>query len=182
MVQYQLTTKYCTLFQRGGRAARGYGRTGKAVLIIEQKYFDDTKRKVQERIAKSLATKEGKRRKAEEKIKNESDSRELKRLRMDSSIDDGEEKPPAVSITTPVIAPAPSVSKGRSSDKQDTSIEDVMDQFINTHLRVSVESLGSDCRRKAGNQFFANPSNPAGTLSVVCISCCCSHSGTVYRR
>lgn len=181
MVQYQLPNKYCTLFQRFGRGVRDRTRTGQAILIIEQKYFDDTKRKAQEQIAKSLATREEKKRKAEEKKERDSiDTRESKQQRTDTCLEDEETKFSPASALPPQIAPVPSSAKGRSGGKQDNTVEDVMDQFINAHLRTSIDSSESGCRRTAGNQFFANPSNPIGTSISVCISSS-SHLNVTFR-
>ncbi len=53
VVQWKATCSVCTLWQRFGRAARGSGQTGTAILLVEKKDTDD------ERLAKakkSIAT------------------------------------------------------------------------------------------------------------------------------
>jgi hypothetical protein len=172
VVQYQLPSKYCTLSQRFGRSARDPRRTAKALLLIEAKYFDDEKQKVQDRITKALKTKAEKKRKAEDaKARAEGDIPDSKRQRNDAGVAEGDsnmavdDSKPGVSLPTNSTNKPPAAlsnSKARNNTKQDHEVEGVMDQFINAHQRRSTASPESDCRRKPGNHFFANPSNPEG--------------------
>ncbi|KAG9113667.1 hypothetical protein FRC07_007767, partial [Ceratobasidium sp. 392] len=60
VVQFQLPTRFCTLFQQFGRCARSIALVAIAILIVESKYFDDTKKRLQEQAAKRQAARKRK--------------------------------------------------------------------------------------------------------------------------
>ncbi|QRV87678.1 Helicase conserved C-terminal domain [Ceratobasidium sp. AG-Ba] len=73
VVQFQLPIRFCTLFQRFGRCARSVALVAIAILIVESKYFDDTKKRLGEQAAKRQEREAAKKRKANE-------SRRLKKI------------------------------------------------------------------------------------------------------
>lgn len=170
MVQYQLPDKFCTLFQRFGRGARDSARVAWAILIVESKYFDDTRKRLQEQAAKQQLTLQAKKRKAEE------DRTAV--TAMDMADDLVDVKPDISKLTEATTsdsstlqstqAKLPStpaiVAKGRGTRKRKRSIEDVTDNFINAHLRQPSSANGNECRRTSSNKFFANPAQPAGAV------------------
>ncbi|KAH7335285.1 P-loop containing nucleoside triphosphate hydrolase protein [Rhizoctonia solani] len=81
VVQHQPPSKYCSVSQHFGRAARDPSHTAKAILLVDSKYFDDVKQKSQERSHKIQASKAAKKRSAEVSL----DSPGLKRLRVTSN-------------------------------------------------------------------------------------------------
>ncbi|KAG8725193.1 hypothetical protein FRC09_006429 [Ceratobasidium sp. 395] len=64
VVQYQLPQKFCILYQRIGRAARGYGRTARVVIIADPRYFDNPTISAQK-----SSTGKGRKRKVEDEVK-----------------------------------------------------------------------------------------------------------------
>lgn len=54
VVQWRATCNLDTLWQRFGRAARGVGRSGIAIFLVEAKYFDEVKRKATENAQRSM--------------------------------------------------------------------------------------------------------------------------------
>ncbi|QRW07800.1 Helicase conserved C-terminal domain [Ceratobasidium sp. AG-Ba] len=161
VVQYQLPKKFCILFQRMGRAARGYGRTARVVVIVEPKYF-----KIPAISEQKPSTRKGKKRKAEEEAKPCAVPTKKQRTKANSY----------------KIAPAQEVMVNDSSANStlqstterpevcaayDNDIEPVMDAFVNAEVR------GSGCRRRPGNQYFANPNVPqVGDEEYCCERCC----------
>jgi superfamily II DNA/RNA helicase len=170
VVQYQLPGGFCVLYQRFGRTMRDRAQTGKAVLIAEPKYFDDTKKARAERVEKARVSKELKKRKLEESEAGRPPKRgrvstEVKREDNESQTGFTEAMPlePSDAISNPPPVPAADASKTRSStrhSKEDLKVEPVMDQFVNAHLR---SSIGDACRHAPGNQFFCNPAVVEGT-------------------
>ncbi|KAG9092197.1 hypothetical protein FRC07_011710, partial [Ceratobasidium sp. 392] len=67
VVQFQLPGKFCTLFQRFGRCARCVAMVAIAILIVESKYFDDTKKRLEEQATKRQE-RAAKKRKAQESV------------------------------------------------------------------------------------------------------------------
>ena len=73
MCQWRATCDLNTLWQRFGRAARGFGTEAVAVLLAESKYFDDTKEKVA-KAAKARLLKAAERAQKQERLKRASSS------------------------------------------------------------------------------------------------------------
>ncbi|KAG8730922.1 hypothetical protein FRC10_002264, partial [Ceratobasidium sp. 414] len=135
VVQYQLPKKYCILFQRIGRAARGQGRTANVIIIVEPKYLDDTTISVR----KPMATSQGKKRALDED--RSSQIPHPKRCRTTGPSSTSLHKPQSTTLDTPLTSiPKP------QNPKDNGDIEPVMDAFINAAIRQS------GCRRRAGNQ------------------------------
>ncbi|KAG8689747.1 hypothetical protein FRC09_012275 [Ceratobasidium sp. 395] len=156
VVQFQLPGKFCTLFQRFGRCARSVAMVAIAILIVESKYFDDTKKRLEEQATKHQ-------------------ERAARKRKADESLDVG--LGDEVSEVKPEVAGESSTSrtgsgKTKSRHKQNPSVEEVMDAFINSHLRRT-SSPRSGCRRVPGNQFFANPAVPQEGSDKYCCARCC---------
>ncbi|KAG9116831.1 hypothetical protein FRC07_007410, partial [Ceratobasidium sp. 392] len=60
----------------------------------------------------------------------------------------------------------------KSRRKRNQSVEEVMDAFINSHLRRT-STPRSGCRRVPGNLFFANPAVPREGSDTYCCARCC---------
>ncbi len=59
VVQWKATCDMCTLWQRFGRVARGVGRSGTAILLVERKDTEDERRSKFEKSAAKQRAKEG---------------------------------------------------------------------------------------------------------------------------
>ncbi|KAB5595270.1 hypothetical protein CTheo_1348 [Ceratobasidium theobromae] len=157
VVQYQLASKYCTISQRFGRAGRNPTRKAKSVLLVEPKYFDDTKQKAKERAEKAQVTRSQKRKalaaeeselgvmlhtttvKAHCDITHRADS--ISTFLATEQASSG----PASSNISIMVSNTQKAKQAPAID-----IEPVMDQFINAHMR-------NLCRCIPGNRFFDNP-------------------------
>ncbi|KAJ3476192.1 hypothetical protein NLI96_g11327 [Meripilus lineatus] len=112
VVQWRMTCDLNTLWQRFGRAARGMGSIGIAILLVEAKFFDDEKVKAAERMAKraekaseKVAEKEKRKRKrggdTEESRKRARTSREGTQENTDPTVEEPVEEA-VLSIEEPV--------------------------------------------------------------------------------
>ncbi|KAG8689049.1 hypothetical protein FRC09_012607 [Ceratobasidium sp. 395] len=147
VVQFQLLGKFCMLFQQFGRCVRSVAMVAIANLIVESKYFDDTKKRLEEQATKRQEW-AARKRKANESL--------------DVGLGDEvlEVKPKvAGGSSTSRAGSGKTANPPKSRHKQNPSNEEVMDAFINSHLRRTSTSR-SGCRRVPGNQFFANPAVP----------------------
>ncbi|KAG9120504.1 hypothetical protein FRC07_003970 [Ceratobasidium sp. 392] len=149
VVQFQLPSRFCTLVQQFGRCAQSAALTAIAILIVESKYFDDTKKRLQEAAAKPQEQQAAKKQKADESLDA---SREVEALDV---------KPEVV-----VKSSGSQASSSKSSGPTKTQHRQVMDNFINAHLRHS-STPPSGCRRIAGNQFFSNPAIPQELMATL---------------
>ncbi|KAF8152273.1 P-loop containing nucleoside triphosphate hydrolase protein, partial [Crassisporium funariophilum] len=59
VVQWKATADLCTLWQRFGRAARGNGKTGTAILLVKKKDTKDMRKTKAEKAAKKKSAKDG---------------------------------------------------------------------------------------------------------------------------
>ncbi|KAG8710059.1 hypothetical protein FRC11_004919 [Ceratobasidium sp. 423] len=185
VVQYQLPSKYCSVSQHFGRAARDPSRTAKAILLIEPKYFDDVKQKAQERSQKIQATKLARKRVVEVDFLEMSNPKR-QRIGLDTSqgtTQDMNNDEAVVKIEEPdnesqlqLLDPSSvqTSSSRRRQPKPRGEIELVMDQYINIHLRPNDHPLDTrHCRREPGNQYFATPPVPQeGEPGFCCLRCC----------
>ncbi|CAE6445209.1 unnamed protein product [Rhizoctonia solani] len=168
VVQYQLSSKYCAVSQRFGRAGRDLTRKAKSVLIIEAKYFDDYKQALRERTEKARNTKANKRKAAEGLDEAELTPRAIRARHSDTSLT----QPDEVAETEAVLAGPHPLSRATPPSTRNikhgiaTDVEPVMDQFINAHIR-------GFCRCTPGNRFFDNPvSIQEGSDNFCCHRCC----------
>ncbi|KAG8723808.1 hypothetical protein FRC09_001710 [Ceratobasidium sp. 395] len=162
VVQYQLPQKFCILFQRIGRAARGYGRTARVVIIADPRYFDNPTISAQK-----PSTGKGKKRKVEDEVKPS--TRPTKKQRTKTHDHSAAIAQELLAIHDNTSSASPSTTQPSEDDQIESKsdIEPVMDAFINAEVR------GSGCRRRAGNQYFANPDVPqAGDEEYCCPRCC----------
>ncbi|QRV90456.1 Helicase conserved C-terminal domain [Ceratobasidium sp. AG-Ba] len=161
IVQFQLPNRFCTLFQRFGRCVRSIALLGFAILIVESKYFDNTKKRLQEQAAKRQERQAAKKRKADESLDNSSAK---------SSLDVKTEL-----LATSLVSEAGSnnvTEPSKTRHKRVRSVEEVMDAFINAHQRPTSASQPG-CRRTASNLFFDNPAVPQeGSDDYCCTRCC----------
>ncbi|KAG8698799.1 hypothetical protein FRC09_007020 [Ceratobasidium sp. 395] len=159
VVQYQLPQKYCSLFQRSGRAARDQSRSANAIALVEPKYLDKTTTSGQK-----SGTSKGKKREADEEG---SSDRNTKKPRTEGSdpITKEEPKEGDLALESP---PSTTTKQTRSrTSKHKFKPEPVMDAFINAAVRHT------GCRRIPGNQFFNNPEIPKeGDEEFCCLRCC----------
>lgn len=165
VIQYQVPSKFCMLFQRFGRGARHPLHWAFVVLIAEPKYFDregserqaSKQQANRKRVRGPTNTAAPKRQRNNDAgIKKEEPDAEIQTL-ADGSADDKS----AHSHPRDVQAPRSGV-KAQRQKKQDIETEQVMDSFINAPLRRRAGDT-SACCRVPGNQFFANPVDLKGT-------------------
>ncbi|KAF8601820.1 P-loop containing nucleoside triphosphate hydrolase protein [Ceratobasidium sp. AG-I] len=177
IVQYRVPEKFCTLFQRFGRAARHHTQTGRAVLIAETKYFDDTKRERAERAERARITRERRKRKQEDDGTTAPLKRQCTGL---APVKVEESQPVLTDYSQPATEPATEGSQELHPSSKTTTltsrsrkrqpVEDVMDRFINASLRQPPAIV---CCRAAGNRFFANPEDLKDGDEDYCCSRCC---------
>jgi hypothetical protein len=152
-------SKYCTLFQRFGRGARHPSYSATAVLIAEPKYFDDTKKALEERAEKRRSTAQNRKRKMEDSESELFDSRKHRR-QSQLPIVKMEEMDSADAAL--LLEPDNTTHSISQRQKKQNEIEEVMDSFINAPLRRQLESGSDACCRVPGNRFFANPRDLKG--------------------
>ncbi|QRV85971.1 Helicase conserved C-terminal domain [Ceratobasidium sp. AG-Ba] len=160
VVQYQLPQRYCILFQRIGRAARDQRRTATVVILVEPKYF--YKPAI---LATRQSTTRGKKRKAEDEgSTTQAPKKRRTGPRTHGAISQSEDRQGENNTQS---QPGTQLAPGWHTANSDLEIEPVMDAFINAKER------GTGCRRRPGNQYFANPDVPQeGDKDFCCFRCC----------
>ncbi|KAG9119079.1 hypothetical protein FRC07_006080 [Ceratobasidium sp. 392] len=154
-VQYQLPEEYPTVCQRGGRVARAKDKKGKSLVLFEPRF--------------SRGKKQSSSKKRELEDQETAAAQEAKRRRrVDGTSETQVSKPTNPKQTTTSTAQKSKLKAKKRSRKCADDLDQVVDQFINAHLHPDAPK----CRRKPGNQFFANPAIPKGDLDYCCPRCC----------
>ncbi|QRV87442.1 DEAD/DEAH box helicase [Ceratobasidium sp. AG-Ba] len=133
----------------------------KRFFIVESKYFE-----IPTISEQKPSTSKGKKRKAEDEVKPGAAPAKKRRTKANTyqiasvheamATDVPTGSPLASTVESPEVCAAP-----------DNDIEPVMDAFVNAEVR------GSGCRRRPGNQYFANPDVPqVGDEDYCCERCC----------
>lgn len=183
VVQYQLPTSFCVLWQRLGRAARNILLKGMGIVIVEAKHFDDEKAKRQ-KAAEARMIKQRKR-KHDALIKEELDSTRSRSCSPEPNNTDSRpmsrDTSPAPSISDSesagstsfgstsrsFISSRPAGVRGRKTKPtgraNSRTIEAGLDQFINSQSPGHVKKRS---RRQAVNSYFRNPTEGQWHLSL----------------
>lgn len=154
VIQYQLPSSLSILWQRLGRGARDPTIWAIGVLLVEKKYFNDEKARLQ--AAAERRRTNVRKRKHKALLLEES----AKKARLDLPANDTQsgEIVKFSEATTPAlpVVQRSSTSKkprGRSSNVTETGL----DLYINSHLNPKKEGENNQCRRAVINKYFKNP-------------------------
>lgn len=192
MIQWRCSCDLDTLWQRFGRAARGQGRTGLAVLFTEEKHTDEFKAKEKERAEKrkaknvtKLASQELGKRKLADAEPDDGGGRRKKRrvgkasravIVLEAEADEDVELSLFESLRVEYKKAMPKVHKGRAKQTSAKELGPEIEHLVNAGAEGR-----SGCYRAPIMAFYENDHTTGSFLLVSPCGFTCSHTALLAR-